>query len=846
MTLDDSKPPQAPRFYALLLLFFLSGATSLVYETVWSRQLSLVFGTTQLAICTLLAAFMAGLALGGALAARFGASVRRPLRAYAVLEALIAVYALAFPWIVALVQPLYLALHAALGGNSWALGVAQSVVLGLALLPPTVCMGATLPLVARFASTGDASTAAMVGRLYGANTFGAVSGVALASFVLLPSLGLSLTNRSAVAANVLLVVAALVWSVYEKPLPLEGLPDDKEETTDDETAHAVTETSEGRLLGIAFLAGFSALLLEVTWFRLLGLLFGGSVYAFSTMLLAFLLGLGLGGWVGGGAADRSFAAGGLRRVLSRLAAVQFGVAALSFGAMHLYSKLPVVFVQLFDRFGPELIGRSKMLMALALMLPPALLMGVTFPYLVRALSSLAARDGVHRPVGRIYAVNTVGAVCGSGLGGLVFLPWLHIQGSVLLAVGANLAASLIALLGPGVRRLPLLFGTAGVLVLAVWIRPTWEPLLMTAGLYEYVEDLEDRTDAGIRAVAVTPHELLFYDEGLSTVVTVGRERENGNVWLANNGKIDASTQGDMVTQLLVAHLPFVFAPEAKDVLVIGLASGISAGAVTLHESPERIDLIEIEPAIVEASHSFSEFNNRPLDDPRVNLIVNDGRNQLLVTPPGTYDLVSAQPSNPWLTGVANLFTQEFFELGRSRLAPGGIWAQWIQTYGMATEDLRSLLGAFSDVFPSVRLFRVDDADLILIGSESPLDLSWERVSSTLWSRPEPVAQLRRELVLGEAQVLALELFDEVEIRRLAKGVERNTDDNMRIEYSAPLHLYANTSEANSDLLVGAAQLPDLEGLTDRQLDQLADAYLTRDGNAKRSKETRAALQARQR
>ena len=322
---------------------------------------------------------------------------------------------------------------------------------------------------------------------------------------------------------------------------------------------------------------------------------------------------------------------------------------------------------------------------------------------------------------------------------------------------------------------------------------------MTAGMYKYVSDLavDERTRQGVLDYAVNPYELVFYDEGLSSVVTVARSKKTGNMWLANNGKVDASTRVDMPTQLLVAHLPFVFQPEPDKVLVIGLASGITAGSVTLHSAANSIDIVELEPAVVAASHLFDDVNNQPLEDPRVQLIANDGRNHLTLTPDGTYDLVVSEPSNPWLTGVSNLFTQEFFEMGKAKLSENGVWSQWVQMYGIDTDDLRTLLGTFADVFPHVLLFStIEDADIVMIGSEKPLDLTVDLVQQMM-NNDQAVHEDLALIECAEPEDLLTRLYlNRDQIVTFSEGSPKNTDDNMNIEYSAPLHLHDSTAAGN--------------------------------------------------
>ncbi len=773
-------------------LFLCSGATSLVYETLWSRELHLVVGTSQLAISTTLAAFMAGLAAGGFAAARVVHLAQRPLVWYAALEVFIGLYALAFPSVVAAWMPAYLAFGEGGARSALALGMFQFGSLGLLLLPPTIAMGATLPLLARFAVIEEREAGLQVGKLYGANTLGAVLGAGLAGFVLLPDLGLTTTTRLVAGANLLLGAVAYALGRAAPELPV--------------GTRASAARAEGESLGlwiVAGLAGFASLLYEVSWFRVLVLTLGGSAYAFSVMLLAFLLGIGLGGLAGGPLADQAFARGGRVGALRWLAGIQVLVAALAWISMYGYSELPYQYVSLFETAegAPEFFWPVMLLLALAVTLPACLGMGAAFPFLVRAaVGPSTPGEDTGGPLGRLYGANTLGAILGAGGGGLFLLPELHVTGSVLVGFAANLGAATLALglSRPGrARVLGAALGAAALVGLVHLRPPPWDPLLMTAGMYKYVTDIEDRSREGVYAYAVEPYDLLFYDEGLSAVVTVARVRSTGNIWLANNGKIDASSQADMPTQVLVAQLPFAYRPWAQDVAVIGLASGVTAGSVTTQPAPTRIDVVELEPAVVEASRWFDEINNTPLSDPRARLYTNDGRNHVLLSPEQSYDVIISEPSNPWLTGVSNLFTREFFALGKSRLRPGGVWSQWVQMYGMDYEDLLSLLRTFSETYAYVTLFStIEDADLVLVGSDAPLELEIGRVEGMIRASEAVAIDLAQVKVWSAYDLLALYHLDRDGILAQAGETALNTDDNMRIEYSAPRHLYDDTSEEN--------------------------------------------------
>ncbi len=818
----------------LLPLFFLSGATALAYQTLWVRELQIeLFGTSTFAISTVLAAFMGGLALGGFAMAQFADRLARPLQIYGLLEIGIGLYALVFPTVVEALQPAYLQAWRTLNPDPVTFGIIQFSLVSVSLLLPTAAMGATLPLLARFATERLGAAGGRVGTLYAVNTLGAVAGTAACGFWLLPEYGRFATTALAAGANLALGVGALglsAWAGGRESVVVDDLPPE------------VPRTDVFLPVTVAIgLAGFSALAYEVAWTRLLGLMLGASTYTFSTMLLAFLIGIAIGGAVGGPVADRLFARRGPVGVLAAFAAIEVGIALVSCAMMYLYPQLPFYYVWLFDWFRaavrPERMWEVSLLVAGLIMTPPAVLMGMHFPIAVRAVVGNEERLG--GPVGVIYGVNTLGGVFGAFLAGFVLLPWLWLQGTIFVAAAVELLAAAVLVIAiarhldeetPLVRYAPAL---APVAALALGLglvaaRPPWDPLLMTAGMYHYVSHFDDHSREGIREYATDLYDLVYYEEGLSSVVTVARNMETDNTWLANNGKVDASTTSDMPTQVLCSLLPVQFVESPDDVLVIGLASGITAGALSLVPEVKRLDIVELEPAIEAAARIFDEYNHHVLDDLRVNLVFNDGRNHVLLTEPETYDLIVSEPSNPWITGVSNLFTREFFELGRSRLKPGGVWSQWIQMYGMSSDDLRTLLRTVAEVFPHVNVYAtIEDSDLVLVASDRPLPTTVAGAERLLeW----PL--VRKELAVVDvdspSDLISLYQFDEETIRRLGEDVPSNTDDNMIIEYSAPRHLHRDTQDENLGLVMANAEVPFTAVSDAWNLYQLAGSYLERE------------------
>ncbi len=792
--------------YGLLPLFFVSGGTALVYQTVWARELHLVFGTSTFAIATVLAAFMAGLALGGAVMGRIGDRAARPLRVYGFLEVGIGLYSLAFPWMVALVGPIYLTIWQRLQPGPVLFGLIQFLLVGSMLIVPTALMGATLPLLARFATERLGSAGDRVGTLYAVNTAGAVLGTWLAGFILLPMLGKFTTTLCVTSANVVLGLTAIAldhWLGAGRIRAANDLPPLRAPPTLGPVALAMG------------LAGFASLVYEVAWTRLMALMLGASVYAFSTMLLAFLLGIAIGGKVGGSLADRLLRRGGVPLVLLALAAAEVGVAATSYLLMYIFPEIPFWYVWLFDAIGaqdnPSMMWVLSTGIAALVMTPPAVLMGAAFPIAVRAV--IGREDELAAPVGQIYAANTLGGVAGAFLAGFVLLPGVQVQGTIFVAALTNLAAAAACTLqasrAGGYSRAVFLapIPIAALVFAFVARRPPWDPMLMTAGMYHYVSHFDDHSREGIEDFSVGQYELLYYAEGLSSVVTVARNATSSNIWLANNGKVDASTTTDMPTQIMCALLPMQFVKQPEDVLVIGLASGITAGAVTLIPDVKKLDVVELEPVIQTAAKYFAEYNHNLLDDPRVKLILNDGRNHVYLSPKKTYDVIVSEPPNPWITGVSNLFTREFLELGKSRLKDGGVWSQWVQMYGMDTDDLRTLVRTFTEVYPHILLYAtIEDADLVLVGSESPLIQSVESAEHLLhWPK---VAKEMRVVDIDEAlDIVALYQMDRSRMQEMAGAGPLNTDDSMIIEYSAPMNLHRETQAPNFELLLNYGQVP---------------------------------------
>jgi spermidine synthase len=821
-------PPD--RLWVILLCFFASGMSGLVYQVIWVRELVLVFGATTFAVSTVLTAFMGGLALGSYYFGRRSETVARPLRLYGLLEIGIGVYGLAVPLIFATLPLVYHSLLGRLQLPFFSLSIVRFVFATLVLIVPTALMGATLPVLASFYSRDAARIGLRVGSLYALNTFGAVLGAGATGFLLIPTLGMNFATTTAASINILLGVVALTISrKAEAAPPMHAAAVD---LADGPVIYKRARSS-GKGIGprqvtvvVAGFAvsGFVALAYEVIWSRVLSLIIGSSVYAFSIMLTTFLIGLAAGATIASRLADR------IRRPVLMFGIIEAAIGVTSLMGAYLFNDLPYVFVQLYrwiDSTDFGLLLFARFLIAAFVMIVPTFLLGALFPLVVRIVSSGKQTRTTGRTVGDAYAANTVGAIAGSFASGFVLIPWLGLLGSMRLCVALNFAVAGVAFVASRDRLKkkqqrqlrPALYSAAtlGVavsallIVVVVLIEPPWDPEVMSSAVYRYAPSLTDKSRKDLFDFLKRGQgETLFYKEGITATVAV--QRQSGGRVLKVNGKPEASTAGDMPTQILIGALPLLVRERTDDVLLIGLGSGVTLGSV--EQFPvKRVTCVELEPAVIEASRQFEDVNNHPLDDPRLKMVSNDGRN-FIYTTDQKFDVIVSEPSNPWVTGVANLFTLEYFKRGAERLKEDGLFSQWLQIYEMAPEDVRTLIATFRAAFPQVYLFRGAEGDLMLLGSkgERRLDLS---VLQSHLDEPKVGEDLKRINTTRSSDIVSRFYLGPAEVTTLAAGARLNTDDNALIEFNAPRRVGSTEETVARNLkqllAYAASPLPYLDG-----------------------------------
>ena len=795
--------PLNPRSTNILIgvCFVLSGATGLIYEILWARMLGLVFGATTLAVSTVLAAFMGGLALGSAFAGRLAQRITKPVAAYGWMEIAIALYALLIPFLFYAVDDLYAYVWQQLQPGFFAFTLLRFALSCLMLLVPTTLMGATLPVLAAALLRSDHDSNSVT-RLYACNLVGAILGTLLAGFVLLPALGVRTTIFVAAGINVVVGVIALLVQKRIKVVS----------TRTQESVSPVgteIETKSKFWLLAAFASGFVTISTQVSWTRILTMIIGSSTYAFSIVVALFLIGLAGGAWFIG-RKDRS------ARLRKTILIVEAITAVSLLFSLYVLNKIPGLLIALGLRLQVSswagLLG-LQILSATLLILVPALLMGMVMPLvLVWASNQL---EGARR-VGRIYAVNTVGAITGAFITGFVLIPKTSIRFTLLLAATLCLFVAVLAYkpvktgsVDPLVKR-GLAIGLTPVLVIILFIlAPRMNLADLSIGAYDSLVRVLAQTREGTpeEAQSTGPniHKLLMFKEGPTATVSV--RQDQNTVSMAINGRTNASDSNfDMPTQVMLGQLPMLIAPQRNNGLIIGYATGVTVGAM-LQSPIQSVTCVELEPATVDGSRFFEHVNNRPLDDPRTQLIIDDARTYLRVTPV-RYDVIVSEPSHPWVPGVANLFTQEFFELGRARLSEQGIFVQWVQIYQLSTESLRSVLATYQKVFPHVLVFRVGGLsrgkDLLLVGSNQPLNL--DQLSARVTD--ERIAkELRRINLNSEADVRSWFVCDETRLGPAVAGAQINTDDNMHIETTVPREAFRPLMQTNVEWVQALTMTP---------------------------------------
>ena len=766
------------RWHPLLLLLFVgSGCAALIYEIVWFQLLQLVIGSSAVSLGVLLGTFMGGMCLGSLLLPRFVPRHLHPIRVYALLELGIGILGLLVLFALPALARIYT--DAAVPGFAGIL--LRGVMAAICLLPPTLLMGATLPAVARWIETTPRGVS-WLGFFYGGNIAGAVFGCLLAGFYLLRVHDMAYATWVAIAINAAVAGIGLLISAFT-PHQFAG----NAAPTTAASSPAVS-TPGARLVYLAIaLSGLSALGAEVVWTRLLSLLLGGTVYTFSIILAVFLVGLGLGSTMG------SFLAGTLKNPRLALGCCQIMVAAgITWTGIMLADSLP------YWPIDPSLsknvwfnfqIDLARCLWAI---LPATLLWGASFPLALAAAAS-GGQDG-GRLVGRVYAANTIGAILGALLTSVALIAWVGTQQTQRILIGIAALSGTLVLLpslvtgGNSVRRVLSPPRTVGLLLALgaaaglAWILPAVPWRLIAHGRYLATKGNEGK--------------VLFVGEGMNSSVAVtelGTGIRNFHV----SGKIEASTEPqDMRLQRMLGHFPALFHPHPRSVLIVGCGAGVTAGSFLVHPEIEKVTICEIEPLIPQVVATyFGPENYNVVKDPRVHVIYDDARHFVRTTRE-KFDIITSDPIHPWVKGAATLYTEEYFNMCREHLNPGGMVTQWVPLYESNLNVVKSEVATFMAAFPQGTIWSNDENgggyDVVLLGQIGASRINIDDLQQRLDRAPAVARSLEDVGFKSALDLLGTYAGRGPDLTAWMKTAEINHDRNLRLQYLAGFgnNLYA--------------------------------------------------------
>lgn len=770
---------------ALLLyaVFVLSGAAGLIYESIWSRYLGLFVGHAAYAQIIVLVIFLGGMSLGAALVGRRSETVRQPLLWYAVVELACGLVGLVFHDAYGAVTGwAYDAVFPALG-SLVAVDVVKWTIAALLILPQSILLGTTFPLMSAgvlrlVRAEGDARAGRVLALLYFANSIGAAGGVLLAGFWLLDVAGLPGTLLAAAMANLAVAAIVLVAQRLHRRRAAEAAEAAGTDAAPPLDA-AVAPSAEGAprrltraLLGVAFGTAVASFVYEIAWIRMLALVLGSATHSFEVMLSAFILGLALGAfWVrtrADGFADPVRTLGLVQVAMGCLALATLPLYLASFGWQGALLNGITASPQ-----GWTLFTTAKYAFSLVVMLPATFCAGITLPLITRVLLSAGAGE---RAIGSVYAVNTLGSILGAALAGLVLLPWLGLKWLQVAGAGVDIGVGLLLLAGAAgtvVARRPLVLAAAGagavVLLVAGFVR--FDTLLLTSGVFRHGQ-LRSASD-GWRVT--------YYVDGRTASVGGLRSDRSKSRSLLTNGKPDASlaedwlvpftgdrpvagVAGDQAAQTLLPILTLAYRPQAKAVANIGQGSGISGHVLLGAPTVGAVTTIEIEPRMIDGSRIFYPANRRVFEDPRHRFVIDDAKS-VFAASRTRFDLILSEPSNPWVSGVSGLFTDEFYQRVKGSMAPGGVLGQWLQAYETSDLIVLSVLAAVHRNFPHYVVHAASGADLLIIASDAPLSApDWSVVRA-----PGIAADLKRNFPLTPEAFEATRIADRATLAPLLDG-----------------------------------------------------------------------------
>ncbi|MBI3583853.1 MAG: fused MFS/spermidine synthase [Nitrospinae bacterium] len=788
----------------ILFLFFASGISGLIYEIVWTRIFTLLFGNTTYAISTVLTAFMAGLAAGSFIFGRiadkiqnsdsairnpqFAILIKSPLMLYATLELCIGISALLVPPSLSILDSFYISILGDSLPSAFYSNTVRFLISFFILFIPTTLMGGTLPVLSRFFIHKIEELGWNVAIIYAVNTLGAVIGCFMTGYMFIATIGVKNTTLLAVFINIAVGVVAMILALKIGISPsnqesVEGGQGVKGVRGRDKkplNPRTLIPSNPSLLLFFFGLSGFTSLSYEILWTRAFSLTFYSTVYLFSNILTVFLLGIAIGSFIFMKFINPSsppFIKGGQGGIdLIRV----FGIIEFLIGVCALIS---IIFFQwlpfginsissLFDEMTWQKNILITFIINLFVMFIPTLLMGLTFPLIGRLYTDNL--DLLGRKIGNVYSINTIGSIIGSFVSGFILIPFLGVQKGILFISFINLIMGIIIIFKSpaGVSGLKWSGLTSAVIILFAFGK------IATAGI-----------NMGV-GYSINGNIIFSREDVSGTVKVIEDETGRFRTLMVNNYSL--ATSGDVAVRF--GHIPMLLHNKPEDVLVISLGSGITVGAVGQHPV-KNIECVEIVPSVRDAAGLFEKENHNILKDPRLRLTIWDGRNYLLMTK-HKYDVIISDLFQPDSAGTGNLYSKEHYQNCKDKLKNGGLMAQWLPLYQLSTEDLKVIMATFSKIFPHVTVWYGDinsaKPTLLLLGSESPLNVDMIQLQE----------KMRQDGVISDIiekdnpfAFMSFFIMDEKAVSKFTEGAELNIDDKPYIEFSAPKYIWRRSESA---------------------------------------------------
>jgi spermidine synthase len=770
----------------LLVLFAASGCAALIYEIVWLQLLQLVIGSNAISLAVLLGTWMGGMCIGSLLLPRVIPTGQNPLRVYALLELATGVCGVLVLFGLPLLQNVYVAGVASGLPNSALRGICCAI----CLLPPTILMGATLPLIARWVESTP-SAAAWWGYLYASNIAGGVLGCFLAGFYLLRVYDMSVASYLAAGINLAIALAsfAILSSASSEVQQEPGRP----------AAAIEISAAAGRRPWDIYLSigisGLTALGAEVVWTRLLSLMLGPTTYTFSIILGVFLAGLGIGSAAGARLAAKK----GSPRALLVSCQILLAIA-IAWAGILLADWLPYWEGNLNSTAGPWIDFLHDIWRSILPIFPAALLWGASFPIALAGAAESEADTDSGRVVGEIYGANTIGAIIGAVLFSLVFIPGFSLHGSEQLLIAISLlgAAALIGMSAKKIEPKTILAFAAAVLM--AWALPAipWKLI-----------------GFGRRLPTTTGNwHLLYTTDGMNSSIAYSKW-EDQTTYFHVTGKVEASTEPqDMSLQRMLGHLPAILHTNPRSVLIVGCGAGVTAGTFVVHPEVDHITICEIEPRIPPATAKyFADANHNVMKDPRTRIVFDDARHFVL-TANEKFDIITSDPIHPWVKGMASLYTTEYFDLCKRHLNPGGIVTQWVPLYESSMETVQSEIATFFEAFPNGTIWgnlNTDGTgyDVVLMGQIEKLPINADALQDKL-AKPKYEAVRQSLADVGFPSVLNLlstYAANSSDLRQWMRTAQINRDRNLRLQYLAGLGLNVNAGPEIFQQIVSSRHFP---------------------------------------